>query len=49
MERLSDKGFINSKEISENPKRIIYVARSPMKTFNKIISRNEVVYLWEIT
>jgi len=42
MERLSDKGFINSKEISENPKRIIYVARSPMKTLNKIINENEI-------
>ena len=42
MERLSDKGFINSKEISENPKRIMYVANSPIKIFNKIINENEI-------
>jgi len=42
MERLSDKGFVNSKEISENPKRIIYVARSPIQIFNKIINKNKI-------
>jgi predicted transcriptional regulator len=42
LERLSDKGFIDSKEISENPKRILYVAKSPIKIFNIIIKENEI-------
>ena len=42
MERLSEKGFINSKEISQNPKRIVYVAKSPINIFNKIINENEI-------
>ncbi|MHA1191557.1 MAG: helix-turn-helix domain-containing protein [Promethearchaeota archaeon] len=41
MERLSDKGFITAKEISQNPKRILYIANSPIILFNKIIVENE--------
>ncbi len=42
MERLSDKGFIHSKEISQSPKRVMYLANSPITVFNKIISENEI-------
>ena len=41
MERLSAKGWVNAEEISENPKRIKYIAKSPYSVFNEKIEKKE--------
>jgi predicted transcriptional regulator len=41
MERLAEKGWVISEEISENPKRVKYVAKSPYMVFNETIERKE--------
>ena len=41
MERLCDKGWASSEEIMFTPKRIKYVADSPLKVLNKIINIRE--------
>ena len=38
MERLCDKRWVTSEEVSQNPRRIKYVAKPPLKTLNKFIS-----------
>ena len=41
MERLHEKGWVTSEEISESPKRIKYVAKPPMQRLNSIIEEKE--------
>jgi len=42
MERLYDKGWVFSEEISQNPRRIKYVANPPLEVLNKIIKMSEI-------
>ncbi len=41
MERLHDKGWVSSEEISESPKRIKYIANPPMQILNTILEETE--------
>ena len=41
LERLCEKDWVVHKEISQNPKRIKYVANDPRKIFSKIIKKKE--------